>query len=302
MQTPFGDPVNPETAQIHLSYGASGTEATVPLVSSGENMFTAVIPGSPCGLSTEFWFDVETTSGQYQRYPVGEGVVTVGVAQTVESWTMDKNPNWDTSGLWAWGQPTGGGGQYGNPDPSSGYTGNNVFGYNLNGDYENNLSEQHLVAGPFNLSGKQNTQVQFARFLNVEQPSYDHATISVKAGSGSWQSVWTNTSEVTDTQWQIVAYDISSVADNENAVWIRWTMGTTDFAWRYSGWNLDDVTISASVETGIVGDVTCDGMVDVTDVLAVVSVWGPCEGVCAEDIVPDNKVDVSDLLLVIGNW
>lgn len=302
MQTPFGDPVNPETAQIHLSYGASGTEATVPLVSSGENMFTAVIPGSPCGLSTEFWFDVETTSGQYQRYPVGEGVVTVGVAQTVESWTMDKNPNWDTSGLWAWGQPIGGGGQYGNPDPSSGYTGNNVIGYNLNGDYENNLSEQHLVAGPFNLSGKQNTQVQFARFLNVEQPSYDHATISVKAGSGSWQSVWTNTSEVTDTQWQIVAYDISSVADNENAVWIRWTMGTTDFAWRYSGWNLDDVTISASVETGIVGDVTCDGMVDVTDVLAVVSVWGPCEGVCAEDIVPDNKVDVSDLLLVIGNW
>jgi hypothetical protein len=175
------------------------------------------------------------------------------------------------------------------------------MGYNLSGDYENNLSEKHLVAGPFDLSGNQNTQLQFSRYLNVEQPQYDHASIGVKIDNGSWQTIWTNSSEITDSQWQSVSYDVS-IADNSDSVWIRWTMGSTDTAWQYSGWNIDDVSMTASVEAGIVGDVNCDGVVNVIDLLSVVSQWGPCEGVCAEDIVPDQNVGVSDLLLVIGNW
>ncbi len=302
MQTPLGGEVNSSTAKVHIRYGEDGTEATVPLQHNGGELFTAYIPGSLCGLTTEFWLDVETMSGQYQRYPAGDTSLTVGVAQLIEHATMDQNPNWTTEGLWSWGQPTGGGGQYGNPDPTSGATGNNVIGYNLNGDYENNLSEKHLVAGPFNLSGNQNTQLQFSRYLNVEQPVYDHASIAVKSGAGSWQTVWTNSSEITDSQWQTVSYDISAMADDSDSVWVRWTMGSTDSAWQYSGWNIDDVSISASIPSGVAGDVNCDGLVDVEDVLAVISSWGPCEGVCAEDVVPDQNINVSDILLVIANW
>ncbi len=47
------------------------------------------------------------------------------------SWSMDTNPGWTTEGDWAFGKPTGGGGGFGNPDPTSGYTGDNVYGYNL---------------------------------------------------------------------------------------------------------------------------------------------------------------------------
>jgi hypothetical protein len=53
---------------------------------------------------------------------------------------------------------------------------------------------------------------------------------------------------------------------------------------------------------GLSGDVNCDGYVNVTDVLEVVSLWGPCDGVCAADIVPDGTINVADLLQVIGNW
>jgi hypothetical protein len=42
--------------------------------------------------------------------------------------------------------------------------------------------------------------------------------------------------------------DISAVADGEPAVYIRWTMGTTDAGWRYCGWNIDDVQIVAVEE------------------------------------------------------
>ena len=56
------------------------------------------------------------------------------------------------------------------------------------------------------------------------------------------------------------------------------------------------------------GDITCDGTVDVNDLLAVVSAWGPCPAppaLCPADIAPsggDGQVNVNDLLLVITNW
>ncbi|MEZ6317245.1 MAG: hypothetical protein R3B49_00630 [Phycisphaerales bacterium] len=42
------------------------------------------------------------------------------------------------------GVPTGqGGGSSSRPDPTSGFTGSNVYGYNLNGNYTDNMSETY---------------------------------------------------------------------------------------------------------------------------------------------------------------
>jgi len=79
-------------------------------------------------------------------------------------------------------------------------------------------------------------------------------------------------------------------------------MGSTDGAWQYSGWNIDDLKLFTPLSTGIQGDVNRDGVINVTDVLDIVSNWGSCNGVCAQDIVPDGTINVSDLLQVIGNW
>jgi predicted outer membrane repeat protein len=49
------------------------------------------------------------------------------------------------------------------------------------------------------------------------------------------------------------------------------------------------------------GDANEDGMVDVTDLLAAVGNWGPCEG-CSVDIDGNGVVDVTDLLIIVGNW
>ena len=51
----------------------------------------------------------------------------------------------------------------------------------------------------------------------------------------------------------------------------------------------------------IPGDVNGDGLVDVTDVLAVMDSWGVCDG-CPADLNNDGVVDVVDLLEVVGNW
>jgi hypothetical protein len=167
----------------------------------------------------------------------------VGVATVQQTWDMSSDPGWTTQGLWAWGVPAGGGGEYGNPDPTSGHTGSAVYGYDLNGDYANNLPETHLTSTAIDCSGLDRVAVEFWRHLNVEQPSYDHAYLRVSTDGSTWTEVWENTSEVTDSEWALVEYDISAVADQQPTVYLRWTMGTTDSGWRYSGWNIDDVEI-----------------------------------------------------------
>ena len=48
-------------------------------------------------------------------------------------------------------------------------------------------------------------------------------------------------------------------------------------------------------------DVNGDGVVDVLDLMLVISAWGPCAG-CPEDIDGSGQVDVIDLLAVISAW
>jgi hypothetical protein len=65
--------------------------------------------------------------------------------------------------------------------------------------------------------------------------------------------------------------------------------------------NAVNIQIVASGNTLAPGDVDGDGWVGVTDLLAVIAAWGPCQD-CMEDLNNDSVVDVSDLLEIIGNW
>jgi C1A family cysteine protease len=169
--------------------------------------------------------------------------LAVGDPVVQYEWAMDSDPAWTTEGAWEYGQPTGGGGEYGNPDPTSGYTGDNVYGYNLSGDYPNSLSETHLTSGAIDCSGLAGVRLKFWRWLGVEQPAYDHAYVRISADGANWLTVWENPETITDAAWNQMDLDISDVADGEETVYLRWTMGSTDGGWRYCGWNIDDIEI-----------------------------------------------------------
>ena len=51
---------------------------------------------------------------------------------------------------------------------------------------------------------------------------------------------------ITDSDWQQVEYDISNVADNQPTVYIRWSYQILPAANPYSGWNIDDIQLSAN--------------------------------------------------------
>jgi len=49
------------------------------------------------------------------------------------------------------------------------------------------------------------------------------------------------------------------------------------------------------------GDFNADGMTGVSDLLALLGAWGPCEN-CTEDIDMNGTVGVDDLLMLLANW
>lgn len=276
---------------------AGGATSTVTLALTpfarnyGQGTYTAMVG----------FTNLTTAEGDTDR----EIDLVIGGPRPVVSYMLDSDPGWSTAGLWSFGAPTGAGGNYGNEDPTAGHTGAYVYGYNLNGDYTNYMSETYLVTPPHDLTGYSGVTLRFWRWLNVERPAYDHASIEVRAGGGSWTQVWTNGAEITDNSWTQQEIDLSSIADGQSGVEIRWVMGPTDSSWTYSGWNIDDIELLALAPAGdLPGDVNCDNVVDVYDinvfVMTIVDPAGyaaayPGCDIMLADLTGDGIVDVFDI-------
>jgi len=172
--------------------------------------------------------------------------LTVGAPARRHDWNLDDHPGWSVSGQWEYGIPLGAGGVFfGNPDPSVAYSGDNVFGVNLNGDFPPLPSGPHyLIAGPFDLTGDVGASLQFQRWLNTKGTPVMSASVEVSNDGEAWETVWSASDDVTDDAWTLVEYDISRVAAGQSSVYIRWGYGVSERTTeRSSGWNIDDVEV-----------------------------------------------------------
>ncbi len=153
---------------------------------------------------------------------------------------LDSDPGWTISGgLWAFGRPTGQGGSgqpggLGNPDPLSGFTGQYVYGYNLDGNYPYNSPAYTLTTPSYDCSPGSQVTLQFKRWLGVEGwiPIFDwgdQAKVEVSVDNGAtWTTVWFNgESSYDDGAWIQQTIDISDLADHQSSVRLRWIMGPT---------------------------------------------------------------------------
>ena len=170
----------------------------------------------------------------------------VGTPEELYFWSLDTDPGWDTEGDWEWGVPEGRGGSDGGPDPSSGATGDHVYGYNLSGDYDDRQRARYLTTDSLDLSGAYGATLSFKRWLGVEEGIYDNADVQVSTDGGdTWTILWANSGEVDDRRWVDQSLPLGSAADDNPDVRVRWTMGATDEDVRYCGWNIDDIKVMA---------------------------------------------------------
>lgn len=166
------------------------------------------------------------------------------VAGAIYSTDMNTDPNWLLDAGWAWGIPAGAGSW--NGDPNSGYTGENVIGYVLDGDYDNDMTiASYAAVGPVDCRGYGNIRLSFRRWLGVESP-YDYACVQVSNDGANWVDLWTTGfSHVSDDTWQLVEYAVPPpIADGRSAVYFRWGIGPTDDSVTCPGWNIDDVQVT----------------------------------------------------------
>ena len=187
--------------------------------------------------------------GYYQVETAGWGTFLQETFDTDPGWTID-NGSEPTDG-WAFGQPTGQGqDSYGGPDPTSGVTGANVYGVNLNGDIPPSLGDNELrLSTPvLDLSTAASVRLRFQRWLGVERDTYDNARIRLSVdGGASWQVVWENGGDTIDDQTWIEQVVDLPTAVGQSQVQIQWTYGSTDSSWNYCGWNIDDVVIEGAM-------------------------------------------------------
>jgi choice-of-anchor C domain-containing protein len=173
--------------------------------------------------------------------------LTAVFQQVVQDFPLNEDPGWPRDGLWEFGVPTGQRcSPHGNVDPTSGHTGVNVIGVNLNGCYDPNVGPLYsVVAGPFDLSGYENVELRFWRWLNTDWPDYVTSTIGVATDGTVWSSLWEHDDrdEITDTEWRPCSYRVSQ-ADCQPVVYFRWTYQVVqERAYAYTGWNIDDIQI-----------------------------------------------------------
>ncbi|MFQ5429641.1 MAG: S8 family serine peptidase [Phycisphaerae bacterium] len=240
------------TVRHGLSCGVLGQSATES--GSGTN-HTVVLTGLTDGSNVFFVVDAADLQNNVSTDDNGGACYSFTTPAIVFDFPLDADPGWTTAGQWAFGQPTGGGSN--NGDPTGGNTGTNVYGYNLAGDYTDNLPATYLTTTAIDCSGLTNVNLRFWRWLGVESnSSFDEATVEASNNGTTWTVLWRATDTfgaVADTSWQFQEFDISALADNQPTVFIRWGMGPTDTSVTYPGWNVDDVQIIANQQPLAIG-------------------------------------------------
>ena len=299
----------PGTGVLHYDVG-DGWES-VPMEVASENAYDAVFPPADCGQQVRCYVSAEATGGELFSDP-WYAPANSHSAYAAYGWTvlwgdaLDADPGWTTEGEWAFGQPAGGGGIYhGYPDPTSGATGNNVYGVDLYGDYSTVPSGlYHLTTGPIDLSDAAGpVTLRFQRWLNSDHPPYVSARVEVSPGGAEWISIWSNTAEITDNAWTQREVDLTAVLAGQSTGQVRWVHQIGDGAWAYSGWNIDDVQlISLLCAPRCPGDLDGDNDVDLGDLAQLLSNYGETSGMAYEDgdLDEDGDVDLSDLSALLA--
>lgn len=189
------------------------------------------------------WGNIRTDdiSGQYHEVKTTQNISFVNE-------TLDTLPSWQMESAWEFGTPQG----FSNSsytEPAAGYTGNNVFANNLNGDYEVIDPMNYLTTPEIDIANSDIT-LEFMRWLSVERAysnttPWDVARVEVwNNHTDAWTVLWQNAldASLVDTQWTLCSYELSSYLTGADKMKIRWGIQSDNWVF-YGGWNLDDITL-----------------------------------------------------------
>jgi len=234
---------NTQVQSVELRYSVDGgATTTVAMAPTGNpDEFAAAIPGQRAPSTVTYSF---RTADQNNSVTSREYEFFVGTRVIVYSEDFESGPggyastNLGPQDDWQYGTPAGK-----STDPAAAASGVNCWGNDLgpsgfNGAYQNGTNN-YLESPVIPTNGQQGLRLRFRRWLGVEAGQFDQATVFVN-GVQIWQNPLST--DLIDTAWTTMEYDISGIANGASTVQIRWQM-QADGGVAYGGWNIDDVEI-----------------------------------------------------------
>jgi hypothetical protein len=171
-----------------------------------------------------------------------------------------------------------------------------VVGY----EYDAADMDEQLITHSIDCLALEDVTLSFEHIL--DHYSDEVADVDVRVDGGSWQNVARYQSDTSG----LVELDISSIADGQPNVQIRWYYYNADWEWY---WGIDDVEIIASaVSQSIQGDFNLDCDVDLYDFAVLASAWqsspgdGNWDPACDISDPKDNIIDGLDLAVLVEHW
>jgi MYXO-CTERM domain-containing protein len=247
-----------EQAAVHYSLDQGGSWDVVAM---GGDMaeLTGAIPSQPSGTLVWYYFSLATDDGGVAHAPLGGPIApfTLTVGHLVELYCEDfedddggyvhalmAGESGEGADDWAWGRPTGMGG-----DPDFAFSGENVWGNDLgggpfDGQYQNQKYNR-LSSVPIDVGEHKSLVLQYRRWLSVEDGFYDQANILANS-----RRVWTNhgtnaslgSAHTQDDRWML--HSVAITADESGSLTINWEI-VSDQGLTMGGWNVDDVCVFA---------------------------------------------------------
>ncbi len=236
------------------SIDAGDSWDTVPLT-AGDTAFTGDLPAFPDGTVVWYYLRAESDDGDVTAPDGGEitpysfyvGGVTPIWCEDFSAgdgdFTHELLDGTEQEGAddWTFGEPAGYEG-----DPTSAWTGSDVWGNDLGGGRYNGAYQPSIVnrlsSPEIDLQGATDLVVQFRRWLNVEDGVYDQARVYAND-----EEVWANhlssrsggEEHHQDTEW--IQHTLA-LTTNEASLVLGWEIDS-DEGLEFGGWNIDDVCV-----------------------------------------------------------
>jgi hypothetical protein len=327
---PLSGTPQPGTGKVFINSGGGFVQTNMTVVSP--NVYDAVIPAIACGTQFKYYFSAQSTGAQTINSPgtapamFFSATSAIGVGPQVFGDDFQSNQGWTVtnsaglvSGGWERGAPIQGCGR-GNPsldadNLTSGFcflTGNNT-GIDGNCDSDVDGGSTTLTSPIMNATVPVPV-LSYARWFNNHgtSGSTQDDTMLVEFstnGGSSWNALETigplTTSLVGDVNggWVNKAISLSTIAgfSPTNQFRVRFiaqdavTGSVVEAA-------IDNVKLQGLIcQAGVIGDVTGDGLVNIDDLVSVITHWGVCSN-CPSDVNHNGVVDIDDLVAVITHW
>jgi hypothetical protein len=306
---------DPEPGTGMLFYTADDGTQTVPMIEIEPNVYDALFPPIACGSQVEYFFSAETTDGGLQEWPPGapgDGAFDVISAFDVEPLFTDdfeQNLGWTVSGsvsdgAWERGVPAGGGDR-GDPAADADDSGQCFVTDNVDGNSDVDGGTTILTSPLLDASAGPATISYWRWYSNTQgdNPMADTFVVEISDdGGATWETlevVGPSGPEV-DGGWFNKEFLIADFVDLTDQIRVRFSASDLGGGSIVEA-GVDGVELTLIDCTSLPEDLNGDGVVDVTDLLALLAAWGPCAD-CPEDIDGSGAVDVTDLLAVLAAW